>query len=618
MKVKSFLVGLAALTVIFLPSFVSAGVPEAVTYLQSQTQDAWTTMALAAAGQTGMPTAHLTSVSGDLANDYAKAILALTAAGQNPTTFGNIDYIAKLKSYYNNNQMGDVSLLNDDIWSILALASVYQADSNEAIAAKNFLIANQNVDGGWGYNVGGASDTNDTSAAIMALMEVGVSASDSIIAKAVVYLRSAQNNDGGFTYDPGSLWGTDSDSGSDAWVISALYKIGQDPASWAKGTSSPLTNLRSLQDSDGGFWWIAGESEYNNKTMTPYAVIALSSKSFPVGYYHIPPPTRLTADRSTLNYGENLTIKVEYFNGQSWLGLEGAIVKGGDQDYITDSSGQVVKILPTGNYTLFAKKDGFVSSDEIGVIVSTPISSGGGSVAPDPLVEDQKKNDNIPEEVKEIKNKNETEKVLGVKVADPDFSQPIENIINADPIDFSNIELIMADIGERRNLVEEKEGVNRYTKPLVKDIEGLNGGQINAVTNFVVYGVKNTQKLGAGERAGVLNSYKSSFGKLPITQDEWEDAIKISNNTLPGKINLKAEDKARIDFKKIYQREADANNASDKTAIDIIAYGLRPRERNLDLERAGIGVFIEIYGYLPTLARDWDIVRAFAYSGAIK
>ncbi|MFA6551647.1 MAG: hypothetical protein WCV41_03925, partial [Patescibacteria group bacterium] len=155
MKMKKKFISLAALlaaVVMCLPSFASAGVPEAVAYLKNQTPDAWITQALIAAGETNVSTDHLTSVTEggfNPTNDYAKTILALAAAGKNPTTFGNIDYVAKLKTYYNNNQMGDATLLNDDIWSLLAFASVKKINSAEALAAKNFLLSHQNTDGGW-------------------------------------------------------------------------------------------------------------------------------------------------------------------------------------------------------------------------------------------------------------------------------------------------------------------------------------------------------------------------------------------------------------------------------------------------------------------------------------
>jgi len=133
--------------------------------------------------------------------------------------------------------------------------------------------------------------------------------------------------------------------------------------------------------------------------------------------------------------------------------------------------------------------------------------------------------------------------------------------------------------------------------------------------DFAAAGTLSTAKLGAGERAGVLNSYKSSFGKLPQTQAEWENIIRISNNQLPLTTNPAAEKKAKMEFKKVYQREADIKNFNDQTAINLVAYGLRPTRRDLDSERAGIRIFAGIYKYLPVSALDWDTIRAIAYSG---
>ncbi|MBA3047734.1 DUF4430 domain-containing protein [Candidatus Falkowbacteria bacterium] len=462
-----------ALALIFSPILAVADIGSAVVYLQAQPQDAWITQALSAAGADNIATDHLTNVSGTSATDYAKAILALAAVGENPKTFGNIDYVAKLKTYLNNNQIGDESLLNDDIWSILALASVGEVNSNEAMAAKNYLMSNQNTDGGWGYAVNGDSDTNDTAAAIMALVEAGISVADSVIVNAVNYLELSQNNDGGFPYDPASDWGTDSDSGSDSWVISALYKIGQNPADWDKNNNNPISHLESLQDAGGGFWWVEpGTSEWNNKAMTAYAVIALSGKSFPVGYwtadsgdYHLRiegqnnmicdvyvagdtalevvenaaeicgysyvitdssfgsylsqinnesgsgmigwmyfvnyespligaadytlsqgdevlwyygewgwQPARLSVSANNLATGRSIAMTVEYFDGQAWNALQDAVIKGGDQDYTTDASGQAMAVLPDGYYNLFAEKDSFIRSNQEEVFVGDGIS----------------------------------------------------------------------------------------------------------------------------------------------------------------------------------------------------------------------------------------------------
>lgn len=478
-KIKNFWFIAIITTMALQPVIITAGASKAVGYLQSQPQDAWVTMALVASGQSDILIDHLASVSGFSATDYAKTILALAAVGENPATFGSLDYIDKLKAYHGDNQMGDIGLLNDDIWSILALASVGQVDSVQATDAKFFLIANQNIDGGWGYAVGVDSDTNDTAAAIMALIEAGLSPSNTIITNAVNYLATAQNDDGGFGYQPGS----DSDSGSDSWVISALYKIGQQPTDWKIGNENktPIDHLESLQDVDGGFWWVPeGTSEWNNKAMTPYAVIALSEKSYPVGYYqtieeqnlgtyHLlvegsnnticdtftfgvtamdvlknaaeacqysyniteetfglylrdinedkaegsvgwlyfinqisPPvgaadytledgdkvlfyygewgwsPTKLLVNDYELDSGQNIIMTAEYFNGGAWLPLESAIIKGGDQNYVTNSFGQITTVLPDGYYNLYIEQENFVCSEKVGVIVGEGVNQNVG------------------------------------------------------------------------------------------------------------------------------------------------------------------------------------------------------------------------------------------------
>lgn len=264
------------------PLLVTAGTSEGVSYLETLTPDPWITQALLAGGKNNVSLSHLDTVPGVLATDYAKVILALTAAAENPKTFGNIDYVAKIKTYLNNDQIGDDGLLNDDIWTILALASSGEVDSMEVQKAKNFVISNQNADGGWGYAVSGDSDTNDTAAAIIALLEFGLAADSTVIVNAVSYLRSMQNDDGGFGWTSGS----ESDSGSDSWVMLALNKMGVDSATWTKNNNNPKNHLLSLQDTDGGFWWVApGSSDLNNKAMTSFAVIALTGKSFPLAYF---------------------------------------------------------------------------------------------------------------------------------------------------------------------------------------------------------------------------------------------------------------------------------------------------------------------------------------------
>jgi len=253
-----------------------------INYLKAQTPDPWISMALIAAGETDLDLSHLKEVSGSLATDYEKTILALTAVGENPKTFGNIDFVAQLESFYQNNQIGSPDLLNDDFWGILALVSAGENPSSQIIQdSKNFILTKQNSDNGWGYAISGQSDTNDTAVAIMAFLEAGTKANDPVITKAIDYLKTSQNNDGGFPYIPGG----ESDSGSDSWVISAIYKLGQNPYDWQKDGKNPVDHLKSLQRSDGSFKWIASEDK-GYPILSAYAVIALTQNYYPINRLH--------------------------------------------------------------------------------------------------------------------------------------------------------------------------------------------------------------------------------------------------------------------------------------------------------------------------------------------
>ena len=179
----------------------------------------------------------------------------------------------------------------------------------------------------------------------------------------------------------------------------------------------------------------------------------------------------------------------------------------------------------------------------------------------------------------------------------------------------ANINAILGKLGFKRSLSKEQVVVKKYVKELIKSAS-TSSSQQNAITNFVAYGTETTSKLGEGERAGVINSYKSAFGKLPTTENEWNDAIKIANGRWPSEKNAETEENATDAFEKIYKRAPDRSDANDDAAVTIISYGLRPTQRNINSEKSAIKSFKAVYGYEPKSATSWDIVRAIAYSGA--
>lgn len=282
MKQQKILLVVALIAGLIFPS----GITEAevnqltVNYLASAQQNAWVTQAIKAAGGNNLDLGYFSYLEIASATDAAKAILALAAAGENPYDYQNVNYHARLTNYYQENQIGSIELVNDDFWGILALiSSGERADSAIITDSKNFILHSQNNDGGWGWAPASSSDTNDTAAAIMALLSAGQSGNSAPIQNAVSYLRLMQNNDGGFPFSEGV-----SDSGSDAWVICALNKLGLNPADWQKNGRNPIEHLQSLMLDDGSFKWVQND-QAGNLIMTAYAAVALSGSFYPVAVY---------------------------------------------------------------------------------------------------------------------------------------------------------------------------------------------------------------------------------------------------------------------------------------------------------------------------------------------
>lgn len=177
-------------------------------------------------------------------------------------------------------------------------------------------------------------------------------------------------------------------------------------------------------------------------------------------------------------------------------------------------------------------------------------------------------------------------------------------------------ETLAQTVGATRNLGQEQE----YSSTIVDKVvpTGTAAAVRNQVVSFVTYGTSTTLVLGAGERAGVVNSFREAFGYVPESEADWQDVLKIANGRWPGTLNTEREASVSAAFKKIYLRDADRANPNDDAAITIMAYGLRPLPRNLDSEKVGIKTFEYVFGKSPVTATDWDAVRAIAYSGATR
>jgi prenyltransferase beta subunit len=163
-------------------------------------------------------------------------------------------------------------------WGILGTAALSETVPASAVAA---LAAQQQADGGWEWQAGFGADTNTTALAVQALLATGADPADPAVVAALDFLKSAQQPDGGFVYDPAAPeFG--SDANSTAYVVQALAAAGEDAADerWTVKGVTPYAFLLSLQQPDGSFVWQAGTPA--NLLSTAQVIPALLGRPYPL------------------------------------------------------------------------------------------------------------------------------------------------------------------------------------------------------------------------------------------------------------------------------------------------------------------------------------------------
>ncbi|MFE6946173.1 prenyltransferase/squalene oxidase repeat-containing protein [Streptomyces chartreusis] len=148
----------------------------------------------------------------------------------------------------------------DGVWrQSLAMLAQDTVGVKPAPKAVDWLLTQQCADGAFApYRADAAADcdaktlvdTNNTAAAVQALVALG--GHDAATSKAVTWLKSVQNKDGGWGYMPGGA----SDTNSTSVVVGALAAAGEKPADVRKDGQSAYDALKQLavpcKDDDGG------------------------------------------------------------------------------------------------------------------------------------------------------------------------------------------------------------------------------------------------------------------------------------------------------------------------------------------------------------------------------
>jgi hypothetical protein len=263
---------------------VSDAVSGAASYLSSDTSD-WTAFARVRAGFS-LPSGYLASVASELKENggdlgspaaLAKTILALRAAGVDPTNFDGYNLVEKLANY---DGLDSRYTVNFPIFALIALSSAdYQRPSTDKWNADNLIAlicSKQGADGGFALADSFSEDCDITSMALAALaphVKTNAAAAQAA-AKALSYLSSIQRQNGGFVSA-----GSDSESSeSDSQVVIALSAAGVDPLTdsrFLKNGKSPLDALMAFRNSDGGFSHVSGSK--SDLIATQQALMALNA-----------------------------------------------------------------------------------------------------------------------------------------------------------------------------------------------------------------------------------------------------------------------------------------------------------------------------------------------------
>ncbi len=209
----------------------------------------------------------------------SRVVFAAVASNADPRAFAGHDLIAELRATQNaGGQFGDT--LYAHAYALLALHAAGEALPASAV---ELLLAQQQPTGGWamfGGNEPDSADTNTTALAVQALVAAG---KRDAARRALDYLRSTQNEDGGFPWQKPSPWGTATDANSTAVVIQALLALGEDLTAWAPAGKTPLDALLALRhEASGGFLWQVppeGAVAEPNVLATAQAVQALEGMS---------------------------------------------------------------------------------------------------------------------------------------------------------------------------------------------------------------------------------------------------------------------------------------------------------------------------------------------------
>jgi hypothetical protein len=156
--------------------------------------------------------------------------------------------------------------VNSTVWGMLALRQAGRPVAPETV---RYVQRAQTRNGGFPWAAGLPPDTDDTAAAVQALVASGVTGKP--IARALAYLRAREQPDGGFELQPGKR----SNVQSTAWAIQAFV------AARARPPAAAFRFLDRMRRSDGSLRY---SQQYATTPLwvSAQALPALARRAFPL------------------------------------------------------------------------------------------------------------------------------------------------------------------------------------------------------------------------------------------------------------------------------------------------------------------------------------------------
>jgi energy-coupling factor transport system substrate-specific component len=251
----------------------------------SELYTAWAALGLAAAGRnprslvrnrrTVLNALYSGSSTLEGPGDLERTIMALHACGVAGGSLGPRNLLGELLRARTRDGSFE-HLVNITTFAIFALRDAEGSAAGSLVRGAGVWIARQqNSNGGFGFGErGGASDVDDTAAALQGLIDAGVRGPT--IPRAVSFLLRAQNADGGYPQMPGAQ----SNAQSTAWAVQGLLAAGINVNAVRRhGSRSPLGYLEGLIAPDGSVRYSATSAQ-TPVWVTAQALTALAGMRF--------------------------------------------------------------------------------------------------------------------------------------------------------------------------------------------------------------------------------------------------------------------------------------------------------------------------------------------------